>query len=75
MSKETIKLTIAQNLRRLRKKNGMTMGILAERLGISYQQVQKYEKGINSIRSKKLFDLADMLHCGINDFYQQGLTD
>ena len=37
---------------------GMSQEKLAEKLGLTFQQVQKYEKGINRIGASRLFDLA-----------------
>ena len=42
---------------------GMTQMALAERMGISFQQVQKYEKGVNRVSSHRLRLLCDILNC------------
>jgi len=49
---------IGQRLRQLRHKKGWSQRILAEQLGISYQQIQKYEAGINRLSAVQLFVLA-----------------
>ena len=36
-------------IRQLRKSAGMSQMKLADRIGVSYQQVQKYEKGVNRL--------------------------
>lgn len=48
-------------IRRLRRRSGMTQEVLAESLGVSYQQVQKYETGSNRISISRLFDIAECL--------------
>lgn len=42
---------------------------LARALGISFQQVQKYEKGINRISASKLFEIAKAFNVEIADLY------
>jgi transcriptional regulator with XRE-family HTH domain len=48
---------------------GMSQEKLAEKLGLTFQQVQKYEKGINRIGASRLFDLAHVLGVNIQFFY------
>lgn len=40
-----MKLTIGENIRRFRKKNDLTQEVLAERLGVTYQSVSRWENG------------------------------
>ena len=49
---------------------GMSQEKLAERLGLTFQQVQKYEKGINRIGASRLFDLAHVLGVAVQFFYE-----
>ena len=49
-------------LRRLRKNAEVTQGVLAERAGLSYPQIQKYESGKNRISISRLFELAEALN-------------
>jgi transcriptional regulator with XRE-family HTH domain len=48
---------------------GMSQEKLAERLGLTFQQVQKYEKGVNRIGASRLFELAHVLGVPIQFFY------
>jgi len=50
---------------------GMSQERLAEQLGLTFQQVQKYEKGINRIGASRLFDLAHVLGVPVQFFYEQ----
>jgi transcriptional regulator with XRE-family HTH domain len=43
---------------------------LAEALGVSFQQVQKYEKGVNRIGAGRLQQVADVLQVPITFFYE-----
>jgi transcriptional regulator with XRE-family HTH domain len=49
---------------------GMSQEKLAEKLGLTFQQVQKYEKGINRIGASRLFELAQLLGVGVDYFYE-----
>jgi transcriptional regulator with XRE-family HTH domain len=49
---------------------GMSQEKLAEQLGLTFQQVQKYEKGINRIGASRLFELSHLLGVGVAFFYE-----
>lgn len=48
---------------------GMSQERLGEQLGLTFQQVQKYEKGVNRIGASRLFELAQVLSVPIQYFY------
>lgn len=50
---------------------GMSQEKLGENLGLTFQQVQKYEKGVNRIGASRLFDLARVLGVPIQFFYDE----
>lgn len=47
----------------------MSQEKLAEALGLTFQQVQKYEKGVNRVGASRLFDLARVLEVPIGYFF------
>jgi transcriptional regulator with XRE-family HTH domain len=49
---------------------GMSQEKLGEQLGLTFQQVQKYEKGVNRIGAGRLFDLSHVLGVPIQFFYE-----
>ncbi len=49
---------------------GMSQEKLGERLGLTFQQVQKYEKGVNRIGASRLFELAKVLGVSVGYFYE-----
>lgn len=53
---------VGHRLRALRTLRGLTQQDVAQGLGISFQQVQKYELGRNRISASKLFDIAKILN-------------
>lgn len=53
---------VGGRLRQRRNELGITQAALAELIGIKFQQVQKYEKGINRISAGRLQLIAETLH-------------
>ena len=50
---------------------GMTQTGLGQAIGLTFQQVQKYERGVNRIGSSRLYDLARVLDVPVNFFFDQ----
>ena len=50
---------------------GMSQEKLGEHLGLTFQQIQKYEKGINRIGASRLFDLSQVLSVPGQFFYEE----
>ncbi len=50
---------------------GMSQEKLGEHLGLTFQQIQKYEKGVNRIGASRLFDLAQVLGVPVQFFYDE----
>ncbi|NOX96216.1 MAG: helix-turn-helix transcriptional regulator [Alphaproteobacteria bacterium] len=48
---------------------GMSQDALGKALGLTFQQIQKYEKGINRIGASRLFELSGLLDVPIQFFY------
>lgn len=61
---------LGQRVRARRLEIGMSQERLAELLGITFQQVQKYEKGVNRIAASRLFDIAGALQQPVARFYE-----
>ena len=61
---------LGRKLRNRRLYLGLTQTKVGDALGFSFQQIQKYEKGINGVTSEKLLDLANVLQVPINFFYE-----
>ncbi len=60
---------IAENLKSLRECAGLSQTDIAGALGLSYQQVQKYEAGINRIPLQLLPTLCDVLGVPVEAFF------
>jgi transcriptional regulator with XRE-family HTH domain len=50
---------------------GMSQEKLGEHLGLTFQQIQKYEKGINRIGASRLFELSKVLAVPVQFFYEE----
>ncbi len=61
---------IASRLRLRRLEAGMTQKELAEALGISFQQVQKYENGTNRISARALYQVSIALVVPVQYFFE-----
>lgn len=59
---------IRMRIRRVVK--GISQEQLAEMLDISFQQLQKYEKGINRISAGRLYEIAQILEVPVGYFYE-----
>jgi transcriptional regulator with XRE-family HTH domain len=50
---------------------GMSQERLGEAIGLTFQQVQKYERGANRIGASRLWDLSRVLECPISFFFEE----
>lgn len=60
---------IGRRLREARIVRGMSQTELGDALGITFQQIQKYEKGLNRIGSGRLFKISRILRLPVTYFY------
>lgn len=67
---DPIDILVGNNVRILRLEKRLSQSDLAERLGITFQQIQKYEKGVNRIGSGRLARLSQVLGVSISRFFQ-----
>lgn len=61
---------VGRNIRAFRNERDLTLAELAERLGISHQQLQKYETGTNRISASMVVDLVEVLNIPIEDLFK-----
>ena len=60
---------VGRNVRRYRKELHMTLNELADQLGISQQQIQKYETGDSRISASMILAISEVLNVGIEDLF------
>jgi transcriptional regulator with XRE-family HTH domain len=56
-----VDVEVGQRIRARREQMGLSQGYLAENVGVSFQQIQKYERGANRVSASMLFDIAGVL--------------
>lgn len=69
-SATALDVRIGQAVRRRRLEIEMSQERLAELLGITFQQIQKYEKGVNRIAASRLWDISKALDMPITRFFE-----
>ena len=67
---DPVDVYVGSRIREKRVILGMSQEKLGSQLGISFQQVQKYEKGINRISSSRLHEIAEILKVHVSYFFQ-----
>jgi transcriptional regulator with XRE-family HTH domain len=65
---------VGLRIRLRRKELAVSQERLAEAIGLTFQQVQKYERAANRVSASKLFEMARALNTNISYFYE-GLPD
>lgn len=60
---------VGRLIRLRRKALGISQQRLAEAVGLTFQQVQKYERAANRISASKLYDIAAALEAPVESFY------
>ena len=61
---------VGKRVRHRRWLVGMTQQQLAEKVGIKFQQIQKYETGANRVSASRLWDIADAMDVPVSFFFE-----
>lgn len=69
-SPKNVDKLVGENVRRLRIQRNLTLSQLAGEIGISHQQLQKYETGSNRLSAGTLFAVAAVLRVSIERLFQ-----
>lgn len=64
-----IDILIGQAIRRGRDLRGMSQEKLGQEIGITFQQVQKYENGLNRVSASSLYRISGVLDVPITSFF------
>ena len=68
--KHSVDIHVGQRIRHRRWMTGTTQQQLAEVVGIKFQQIQKYETGMNRVSASRLWDIANALNVDVPFFFQ-----
>lgn len=71
MANNPIDVHVGKRLRTRRTLLGLTQIVLAEAIGLTFQQLQKYEKGANRIGASRLYDLSQILDVEMGYFFDE----
>ena len=61
---------VGARIRLRRKLLGLSQQQLAAQLGLTFQQVQKYERGVNRVSASKLYETAQVLQAPVTHFFE-----
>ena len=61
---------IGRRLREARLARGFSQGALGKKLGVTFQQVRKYESGANRIGGSRLWDISGILDVQVSYFFE-----
>ncbi len=65
-----VDIHVGKKIRQARLVRGMTQSAVAKDLGLSFQQLQKYETGYNRVSASKLFELSQLLGVSPSYFFE-----
>jgi transcriptional regulator with XRE-family HTH domain len=65
-------IIVGERIKARRNVLGLSQQELGEKLGISFQQIQKYEKGVNRVTTGRLIQLCQALQCDLTDLADVG---
>lgn len=68
--KHPVDAHVGKRIRHRRWMVGMTQQQLADKVGIKFQQIQKYETGMNRVSASRLWDISDALGVQISFFFE-----
>ena len=66
---DAVDVAVGATIRLRRKSRGLSQAALAEAVGVTFQQVQKYERGANRASASALSRIAVALGCGVGDLF------
>ncbi len=67
--KHPVDVHVGKRIRHRRWMVGMTQQQLAEKVGIKFQQIQKYETGMNRVSASRLWDISEALTVPVSYFF------
>lgn len=68
---DSVDIHVGKQIRTQRSLLGMSQQKLAESIGLTFQQVQKYERGTNRVSAGRLYQFSKLLNVPISYFFDQ----
>jgi transcriptional regulator with XRE-family HTH domain len=72
MANHPVDIRVGQRIRNQRVLAGMSQTDLAQALGVTFQQVQKYEKGVNRVSASRMQMMAAAFRVPVAHFFDNG---
>ena len=63
---------VGQRIKMLRKSKGISQTALGRALGVTFQQIQKYENGVNRVGASRLSEVGRALEVPVSTFFEEG---
>jgi transcriptional regulator with XRE-family HTH domain len=73
-SPQPVDMLVGQNIRIARLQKGLSQTELGSRIGVTFQQLQKYEKGANRVGASRLHQIADVLGVSLPTLFEGAST-
>jgi len=67
---DPVDIHVGKNIRVFRLAKGLSQTAVGDALGITFQQIQKYERGVNRVGSSRLAKLSHILSVPVNRFFE-----
>ena len=69
---DAVDIQVGHSIRAHRLAAGLSQSELAAKLGVTFQQVQKYEKGVNRVGAGRLTRIARVFNMPVSTFFESG---
>lgn len=69
----SVDVALGERLRAIRRDKGVSQQQLADAIGVTFQQVQKYEKGVNRMAVTRLFQICQALNVRVAKFFPEDM--
>ncbi len=68
-ARHPVDVHVGARIRALRKKRGLSQSALGKRIGVTFQQIQKYERGANRVSASALYEIAGLLGVPVAEMF------
>lgn len=69
---DPVDVSVGRRILLTRKARGVSQQVLAEAVGVTFQQIQKYERGTNRVSASMLYRIAEALGASVAEFFAEG---
>ena len=66
---------IGQRIKKCRKAHKLSQTDLGNKIGVAWQQIQKYERGVNRVSASRLWQIADVFEVSVEYFFENVVSD